>query len=336
MGKGVIVSSIVVIIIIIILLSVILTTKKENPDMDKKTWVIPFNSSRVKIYNKLNVQQIPKGIKFMKVNTLWDKGYKGQGIKVGIIDSGIDRNHPELKNQVIKRRNYIPDKFNGSSEHGTHVAGIIASKGVKILGVAPNCKLLDYRVFNNEKGSNKKAENISGSLRIVIDALNDAVNDGCDIINMSLGVPVNNGSLHNAIIRAVNKGVVVVVAAGNEGSGRNNSIEISYPAFYPEAMAVGAVIVEGNSAYVTNFSNFNKRVNIWADGYQVISTKPKKGYRKMTGTSMSTPHIAGALACYASSIENNKLNLNLSQKFINKHSEPIDRHIKVLKIKNNL
>ncbi len=127
-------------------------------------------------------------------------------------------------------------------------------------------------------------------------AVNDAVADGCHIMNMSLGGSSSYTPLHNAIKNAVNRGVLVVVAAGNEGPGR-----ISYPGYYPEVVSVGAVQFDSNTGNLTVpetpwFSNTNREVDVAADGWEVYSCVPGGGYASFSGTSMAAPHVTGFAA----------------------------------------
>lgn len=219
---------------------------------------------------------------------LWSQTLTGVNVKVGVLDTGIDNTHPDLQNRVILRRDFVndgatPPEFN---PHGTHVAGIIGANG-RMKGVAIRCKLIDYRVLDKSG---------TGSIQNIISALDAAILDGCQIVNLSLGTSADFSSLHDAIRRATNAGILVVAAAGNEGENT-----ITYPAFYPESMSVGAVNFDSSTGLINIpqepwFSSTNSQVDVAADGWRVTSTVPGGGYAIYTGTSMATPHISGIAA----------------------------------------
>jgi major intracellular serine protease len=233
------------------------------------------------------IPPVPSGVWVIGAPLLWREGIEGKSLVVGVLDTGIDDTHPDLKGKVLGRRDYVNDglpttRFN---LHGTHVAGTIAADG-KIKGVAPKAMLRDYRVLN-ARGS--------GSFSSITKAVDDAVRDGCHVLNMSLGGTTDYRPLHEAIQRAAAKGVLVVAAAGNEGDGAPNTIEISYPGYYSEVLGVAAVeFGEADGKVVTaNFSNSNREVDVCADGIKVLSCKPGGGYVVLQGTSMASPHVAG-------------------------------------------
>src|SRR3989338_4484692 len=142
------------------------------------------------------------------------EGIEGNGITIAVIDTGIDFNHPDLfgwgpDGKVIGGYNFIqegepPLDING---HGTQVAGIIAADG-QLIGVAPKAKILAYKVSEN-------GEEVSSDL--IIKAIDRSIEDGADIINISLGVNKTNASIEHAVNRALEKEIFVVVAAGNDG-----------------------------------------------------------------------------------------------------------------------
>lgn len=223
---------------------------------------------------------ISKGIRLMGAPALWRGGFMGTGIVVGVIDSGIDDTHTDLFGSVIAQRDYVKDGVAKASylAHGTHVAGSIAARGT-LKGVAPDVKLRDYRVFGGGGES---------SYEVIVQAIRDAADDGCDIISMSLGGPDDVPALHEAVQYAVSKNVIVIVAVGNEGPGAK-----AYPGYYPEVVGVGAVDTD---LKVATFSNTNPEVDVCAPGVSILSTAPNGGYLILSGTSMATPHVAGFAA----------------------------------------
>lgn len=227
---------------------------------------------------------ITSNIAMINPFTLWNKGYTGKDITIAIIDTGCCINHPDLKNNIIGSRNFTTEStIEDGSGHGTHVAGIVASNG-HIKGIAPNSKLLILKVLES---------NGNGNLENVVNAINYAIDQKVDIINLSLGCKVDIPELHSAIKRAVNNNVMVCCAIGNEGDNGANTNEIDYPAYYPEVISVGAI---DNSRLSATFSNSNIFCDCVAPGVNVISTHLNNGYVGLDGTSMSTPHVVGAIA----------------------------------------
>ncbi|HYF94409.1 MAG TPA: S8 family serine peptidase [Symbiobacteriaceae bacterium] len=227
---------------------------------------------------------ISQGIRLMGAPVMWAADWDGRGVAVGVIDTGIDDGHPDLRGQVVGRRDYVNDGEPAAlwHPHGTHVAGIIAADG-ELQGVAPGCKLRDYRVLD---------KNGYGEWPAICQAVRDAVTDGCQIINMSLGGPEDDPGLHDAIRAAVAAGVTVVVAVGNDGAQR-----ISYPGYYPEVIGAGAVMIRPDGLVMRSwFSNTNPEVDVCAPGQDVISCAAGGGYLAMSGTSMASPHVAGKAA----------------------------------------
>jgi subtilisin family serine protease len=251
-----------------------------------------------------------------------DAGAEGQGVLVGILDTGIDKTHPALQRNVTVLRCLIPgaDAAAGGpvnwgtaqatkAAHGTHVAGIIAAEGTfgGPAGVAPRARLASYRVFPDNPGGLKGAEN-----PVIIDSIRAAIDDGCHIINLSLeGGTLKEDGVRSAIADAWNQGVLCVAAAGN-GFGK----PVSYPAALPHCVAVTAIGRDGAfpaqnafSQYVSDqratsdpkiflarFSNFGPQVQFAAPGHAIVSTFPQGQWWFDSGTSMAAPFISGLLA----------------------------------------
>lgn len=254
--------------------------------------LIPFTVESVQAENN----EIPFGVSMLQAPELWAKGEKGSGIVVAICDTGIDREHPDLKNQIIGGRNFTgegsKDDYSDGNGHGTHVAGTIAAQenGMGVVGIAPEAKLLICKVLNSEG---------SGSYQSIIDGIRYATKwkgkngEKVRIINMSLGGTYNDSHLYEAILEAVAAGIMVVVASGNEGDANPSTYEYGYPALYNECITVAACDQYKQLAY---FSNEHLQVDIIAPGVKIPSTYPKSQYAVLSGTSMATPHVAGALA----------------------------------------
>lgn len=215
----------------------------------------------------------------------WAAGYKGKGIKVAVIDTGLQKNHEDLSANAVSGRNFSNgaggSAFDGDNgKHGTHVAGIIAAaaNGKGGVGIAPEAQVRGYAVFNTQSQTNSAYINR---------AINAAVADGNDIINMSLGGPMYDGNSAKVVQNAYKKGVAIFASAGNDDSNGNN-----FPASYSGAISVGAV--DRNSARAS-FSNYGSTVKLSFPGVGIYSTVPT-GYDTMSGTSQASPAAAGTAA----------------------------------------
>lgn len=232
----------------------------------------------------------PPGISLLAARRMW-ASTRGEDAVVAILDTGIDYNHPDLKANIIGGTSFVATErdYMDKNGHGTHVAGIIAANN-EILGVAPNSKILAVKVLNQDG---------SGSYRGITSGLKFArewrgpQGQRVNVINMSLGGAEPEKEMYEEILRGINSGIIVVCAAGNEGDGREDTREISYPAYYPETIAVGAVNL---NTRIANFSNTNENIDIVAPGVDTYSTYPGGRYVKLSGTSMAAPHISGAAA----------------------------------------
>lgn len=218
---------------------------------------------------------------------------KGKGVTVAVIDSGIDYEHPDLKGNIEGHISTIGGTGRDDNGHGTHCAGIIAAtagNNIGVSGVAPDAKIYSVKVMDSE-GSGKTADIIQGVIA--------ATDEDVDVISMSLGGICWDGLFQSKINEAVDKGIVVVAAAGNEGVSQK-----SYPAAYDNVIAVAATDYDNDLTY---FSNYGSWVDIAAPGYNILSTLPTDftvadceyaaaGYGYMSGTSMACPAVAGTVA----------------------------------------
>ena len=248
----------------------------------------------------------------------------GAGVKVGVIDSGIDGTHPDLQvpggSALAGGLVCVPgtpanqlNNFGPSGPHGTHVAGIIAGRGAAptgMRGIAPGVGLFAYKVFDDTPNS--------GSSFGIIKAIRQGIADGCDLLNMSLsfdqdensGPPVVDVAIQEAIAEAHAAGVVVLAAAGNDGRK-----PVSYPAMDDLAIAVSAVGRKGTFPtkssesgdvaapfgtdpmnFLAAFSNVGAALDVAGAGVGVVSTVPGGGHAPMSGTSMACPAVTGVLA----------------------------------------
>jgi major intracellular serine protease len=255
--------------------------------MEQRLHLIPYQVNEVVEV----VSEVPKGIELIAAPKIWEKS-KGKGITIAILDTGCDITHPDLSERIIGGRNFTndddgnPDEYNDYNGHGTHVAGTIAAvqNNNGVIGVAPEAGLLILKVLD---------KNGSGQYDWIINGINYAVDQKADIISMSLGGSADVPELHKAIQNAIANQILVVCAAGNEGDGNDFSDEFSYPASYNEVISVGASNLQRRSS---EFSNSNNEVDLVAPGEEILSTYLNGTYAKLSGTSMATPHVSGALA----------------------------------------
>lgn len=211
---------------------------------------------------------------------------KGAGVLVCVVDTGIQKNHPDLpvgitgENFVQKGATVDPNAWGDDNSHGTHVSGTIAAldNSIGVIGVAPQANLRAAKVLNSRG---------SGYTSWVADGILSCVANGADVINMSLGSSGDSSVLHDAVIAANNAGLIVVAAAGNESGA------VSYPGAYTEAKAISAI---NSSDQFASFSNFGPQVDFAAPGVSVLSTTKGSCYATYSGTSMATPHAAGVFA----------------------------------------
>ncbi|WP_071459687.1 S8 family peptidase [Bacillus massilinigeriensis] len=235
--------------------------------------------------------EIPKGVELIQAPELWDQS-KGKDVKIAVLDTGIDTKHPDLRDRIISGRNFTdddkgnPDIFEDYNGHGTHVAGTIAASlnETGVTGIAPEAGLIVIKVLN-KRGS--------GQYEWIIKGIQYAIEQKVDIISMSLGGPNDVKELHDVIKLAVANNILVVCAAGNEGDGNDGTDEFGYPGCYNEVISVGAVDLERNSS---PFTNSNNQVDLVAPGEKILSCYLNGTYATLSGTSMATPHVAGALA----------------------------------------
>lgn len=251
------------------------------------------------------------GQTMVKASSAWNEGYYGQGVLVAVVDAFVDVNHPQLKpriavnvgeipnNGIDDDQNGIVDDYYGASfvssqeqdqnlsAHGSHVAGIIAADPGfgSVKGVAPKSQIIPAQFIANDG---------AGSLGDAIVAMQYAANRGARIINASWGGAPCVDSLRNAFAALSAKGILLIVAAGNDG--KDNDLYPVFPASFtfPTQITVAA---SSTADFMLSFSSngFNS-VNIAAPGERIWSTVPGNGIGLMDGTSMATPFVSGAAA----------------------------------------
>lgn len=233
---------------------------------------------------------------------VWDTGLTGKGVKVALIDTGIDANHPDLQDKVVEWKDFIngEDAPYDDYGHGTHCAGIIGGTGAasdgKYKGVAPDVEFIGIKVLSKDG---------SGGLNAILKGVDYAANSDAQVISMSLGSDQHSQAMDDAVSKAVKKGKIVVVAAGNSGP---KTKTVGCPSDCPNVITVGAT---DKSDQVASFSSRGPtkdgrmKPEICAPGKDIISTRadgvhPEKAidnyYISMSGTSMACPMVSGTVA----------------------------------------
>ncbi|MFI5752288.1 S8 family peptidase [Streptomyces sp. NPDC051644] len=252
-----------------------------------------------------------RSVKQIGADKAWEAGYDGKGVKIAVLDTGVDKTHDDLKTQVIDEKNFSgsPDTVDRVG-HGTHVASIAAGTGAKsggtYKGVAPGAKVISGKVLNDEGFGDDSA---------IIAGMEWAAAEGADVVNLSLGSSDSPGvdPMEEAVNKlSAEKGVLFAIAAGNDGESGESTV--GSPGSADAALTVGAVDKDDKLA---SFSSIGPRVgdgavkpDVTAPGVAItaaaapgseIDTRPgtphpAPGYLQIDGTSMATPHVAGAAA----------------------------------------
>lgn len=241
-------------------------------------------------------QSIPQ----IGANTVWESGFTGKGVKVAVLDSGIDPNHPDLSGQIEEAKSFVPgETVDDKHGHGTHVASTVLGTGTasegKNKGVAPEARLLVGKVLNDGG---------SGLDSWIIDGMEWA-SDNAKIVSMSLGSSEPSDGT-DPMAQAVNrlsedKGTLFVIAAGNAGY----EGAIGSPGAADAALTIGAVDKSDKIAYFTSkgprYGDKAIKPDLSAPGVGIVAARSALSsgtgsYRSMNGTSMATPHVAGAAA----------------------------------------
>lgn len=244
------------------------------------------------------------GLDTVNAYEAWDIASDAHEVVVAVLDTGIDWNHPDIAPNIWSdsdgyhgynfiSNNRIPmddnvNSYDGSTwvpnthtYHGTHVAGVVGAvmnNGIGIAGLA-QVRLMAVKVMNDSG---------EGTDSTVASGIRWATDHGAHVITMSLGVDGSSAVLRDAVAYASNRRVIMVAASGNSGSSY-----VSYPAAYPQVIAVGAVdMTESRAA----FSNYGSGLDIMAPGVQIYSTQGGGGYHYLAGTSTAVPFVAGVAA----------------------------------------
>lgn len=251
---------------------------------------------------------------------VWARGYTGQGVTVAVIDSGVDINHEDLRSNIWvnsgeivgdgidndgngyvddyngwnfgrgqNNNNVLPGTNDPGQGHGTHVAGTVAAanNGIGMTGVAHNAKIMAIRMGDVAGNSFVNAGNLAQAIRYAVD-------NGAQVINMSLGWSDPDGSVRDALAYAASRNVIAVSASGNSGQSAPGS-----PARYATAYGLSVGAVDRNER-IASFSNRagsdSRMLHVMAPGQEIYSTLPGNAYGNQQGTSMAAPHVAGVVA----------------------------------------
>ena len=231
-------------------------------------------------------QELPWGVNRIDAEYAWAYS-RGAGVTVAVIDTGVDRRHPDLA--VAGGVNYVPrslykpvdpNGWDDNNGHGTHVAGIIAAldNTIGVVGVAPAATLYAVKVLD---------KNGSGYVSDVISGINWCAANHIQVANLSLSTQTDWTPLHTACDQAAAAGVLLVAAAGNDGSA------VDYPAAYSSVIAVAATDRYDQKA---SWSSYGPQLALSAPGVGIKSTWPGGLYAVASGTSMAAPHVAGVMA----------------------------------------
>ena len=229
------------------------------------------------------------GVKHIGAGDVHTNGNTGAGIKVAVIDSGIDYTHPELAANYVGGYDFVNNDIDPMDDngHGTHVSGTVAAvkKSAGVVGAAPDASLYGLKVLGADG---------SGSFSSVISALQWATDNGIKITNNSYGSSGNPGTLvEEAFNNSATAGILHVAAAGNSGNCGGKGNNVGYPARYASVVAVAAT---NQSDVRPCFSSTGPDVELSAPGVSIKSTIPGGGYDTWSGTSMASPHVAGTAA----------------------------------------
>ncbi|MEF3303252.1 S8 family peptidase [Paenibacillus sp. GYB003] len=226
---------------------------------------------------------IPWGVRQIRSPEAW-KETRGGRIRIGVIDTGIDYSHPDLRGRISRginllHRGLLPADDNG---HGTHISGTIAASNPEsgMVGVAPHAIIHPVKAFDH---------NGTAYVSDIVLGIDWCVRNRMHIINMSFGMKNRSKSLHEAVRTANRMGIVVVASSGNEGK----LTSIDYPARFSQVISVGATT---SHKKIAPFSNRGKAIDLYAPGDKIRSTWLHHKYMELSGTSMATSHVSGVIA----------------------------------------
>lgn len=234
--------------------------------------------------SKFKEEKVGWGLELLNIPHYWEKS-KGKGVKVAVLDSGVAE-HSNLKGAVVETKNFTTTTDGGidSNGHGTHCIGIIAAntEGQGMLGVAPACNIYSAKVINNKGGD---------SINALVRAIHWAIEKEVHIISISMICSYGDEkNIKEAIQLAVEHGIFVVAAVGNEGKFVD---AVHFPAKYEEVIAVGAIDEQLN---ITAYSSQGEGIDLVAPGDNILSTHLDGHFAWVSGTSTAVPFVVGQIA----------------------------------------
>ncbi|MDX8343171.1 S8 family peptidase [Rossellomorea sp. YZS02] len=248
---------------------------------------------------EIQTQKVPRAFNPLNITPEIRTGLTGKGIKIGVLDTGIDSQHPDLKvsGGVCVLQADCTMGFMDDNGHGTHVAGVISAvnNDIGTVGVAPEAEIFAIKALDSTGG---------GTTTTILSGIEWAIKNDIDLVNMSITTKDNDLALKTMIDRAYQSGILIVGAAGNNGTAGGTEDNLLYPAKYPSVIAVGAI---NDKEQRVSTSATGKELELMAPGYNIYSTVPlnadifdgsRDGYAYMTGTSMAVPYVTGILALY--------------------------------------
>ena len=246
---------------------------------------------------------LDRSLPAIDVPVVWDNGYRGTGIKIAVVDTGIDREHPDFAGRIVAGASFVGDDYQDDNGHGTHVAGISAGSGAAqdgtYVGVAPEASLYAAKVLDR---------NGSGSMSGVMAGVEWAVEQGVQVINLSLGGSGSSDgqdALSMTCNAAVAEGIVVCAAAGNAGP---SSRTIGSPGAEEDVITIGASDREDQVARFSSrgpTADGRVKPDLCFPGTDIVAARAagtsmgsplNEHYTSASGTSMATPHAAGLAA----------------------------------------
>mgnify|MGYP002507981076 CR=1 FL=1 len=239
-----------------------------------------------------NAQIVDWGFKKVEAVESHKLGLTGKGVKIGIVDSGIDAKHPDLK--ITGGVSFVGSKtdYRDTNGHGTHVAGVIGARdnNIGIIGVAPEAELYAIKVIG-ESGLGNQSD--------VVQGIEWAMEKKLDILNLSITTTKKSTVMEAALNDAYQQGLILVAASGNSLTGFTEPVEVLYPARFSSVIAVGAVDQQFKKA---SFSYYGNALEFVAPGTDILSTVPTNltadPYATSDGTSMAAPFVSGIAALY--------------------------------------
>jgi uncharacterized repeat protein (TIGR02543 family) len=271
-----------------------------EPNYRLTTFAFPVDDPADPLYH--DARNCQWGVKYVNAKAAWQAGYRGEGVNIAIVDTGIVHGHEDLNNdKILSEYDWVNKDGDATDdgEHGSMVGGIIAAdidnrelgdptKGVGMAGIIDKAGLTIQKVLSGEG---------KGNVSDIMSAYNDILNDGnvVDVVNLSLGHEGYIKSEDEMVQQLIGKGIIVIAATGNSGTGRGGALDaINYPAGYDNVIGVGSIGMDGQISY---FSTKNKSADIVAPGEMMtgLAYNTKNGYDiEGIGTSFAAPVVAAA------------------------------------------